>query len=105
MAVAFTDSSWQDDVLDASGLVMIDFWAEWCGPCHMLSPTVEEISKEMGDKVKVGKLNVDENQATAAKYQVMSIPTVMIFKDGEVVEKLIGVQPKQAYVDAINRHA
>ncbi|MCA9375117.1 thioredoxin [Candidatus Dojkabacteria bacterium] len=105
MAAAFTDTGWQGDVLDASGLVMVDFWADWCGPCHMLAPTVEEIADEMGNKIKVGKLNVDENQATAAKYQVMSIPTVMIFKDGEVVEKLIGVQPKQAYVDAINRHA
>ena len=101
MAVTFTDATFEDDVLKAEGLVLVDFWAAWCGPCIMLGPTIEEISEEMGTKVKVGKLNVDENQQTSFKYQVMSIPTVILFKDGEPVQTFIGVQPKQVYVDAI----
>ncbi|MCB9790276.1 thioredoxin [Candidatus Nomurabacteria bacterium] len=103
MAVTFTDATFEDDVLKAEGLVLVDFWAAWCGPCIMLGPTIEEISEEMGTKVKVGKLNVDENQQTSFKYQVMSIPTVILFKDGEPVQTFIGVQPKQVYVDAIEK--
>jgi thioredoxin 1 len=105
MAVNFTDDTFQSDVLDADGLVMVDFWAEWCGPCRMLTPLIEELGEEMKDKVKVGKLNVDENPQIAAKFQIMSIPTVILFKDGEPVEGYIGVQPKDVYVDGINKHS
>ncbi len=98
------DSTFQAEVLDAKGLVLVDFWATWCGPCIMLGPVIEEIAEELGDKVKVAKLNVDENQETSMKYQVMSIPTVMLFKDGEPVKTFIGVQPKQVYLDAVNEN-
>ena len=103
MAHTFADDTFEKEVLESKGLTLVDFWAPWCGPCHMLAPIIDEISEEMGDKVKVGKLNVDENQMTSMKYQVMSIPTVILFKDGEPVQSFIGVQPKQAYVDVIER--
>ena len=96
-----TDAKFQEDVLDAKGLILVDFWAEWCGPCRMLSPIIEEVAEELGDKVKVFKLNVDENQETAAKYQVMSIPNVIMYKDGEVVESWVGVRPKDQYLEGV----
>jgi thioredoxin 1 len=89
----------------SSGLVLADFWAPWCGPCKMIAPVLEEIDQEMGDKVKIVKLDVDDNQETAAKFGVMSIPTLILFKDGEVVDKVIGFQPKEALAEVINRHA
>ncbi len=104
MSVAVEDRNFEEQVLKSEGLTLVDFWAPWCGPCVMLGPIIEEIGEEMGDKLKVMKLNVDENQQTAMMYQVMSIPTVMLFKNGEPVEVFIGVQPKQAYVDAINKN-
>lgn len=79
-----------------SGLVLADFWAPWCGPCKMIAPVLQELDSEIGDKVKIVKLDVDENQETAAKYGVMSIPTLLIMKDGEVVDKVVGFQPKEA---------
>ena len=78
-----SDSTFDQEVLKASGPVVVDFWAEWCGPCKMIAPLLEEISTNLGDKVKIVKLNVDENNATAIKYDIKSIPTLMIFKDGE----------------------
>ncbi|MDE3839839.1 thioredoxin [Bacillus methanolicus] len=89
----------------SSGLVLADFWAPWCGPCKMIAPVLEELDQEMGDKVKIVKLDVDDNQETAAKFGVMSIPTLILFKDGEVVDKVIGFQPKEALAEVINRHA
>jgi len=103
--LAFTDQSFEADVLKSDKVVLVDMWAPWCMPCQMLGPVIEEIADEMGEKVKVGKLNVDEAQETAGKYGVMSIPTVLVFKGGEVVETFIGVQPKGVYVDALNKHA
>jgi thioredoxin 1 len=100
--LAVSDNNFEDEVLNAEGVVLVDFWASWCMPCQMLGPVIEELAEEMGDKVKVRKLNVDENKKTAGKYQVMSIPTVMIFKDGEAEKTMVGVQPKQAYETAIN---
>ena len=105
MEIQLQDDNFEVEALKAEGLVLVDFWAPWCGPCVMLGPIITEIAEEMGDKVKVGKLNVDENQQTAMQYQVMSIPTVILFKDGEPVQTFIGVQPKQAYVDAIEKNA
>jgi thioredoxin 1 len=100
-----SDATFQADVLDAKGLVLVDFWAAWCMPCQILGPVIEEIAQENKEKVSVKKLDVDANQQTSMKYQVMSIPTVLLFKDGEVVETFIGVQPKQVYVDAIEKHS
>jgi thioredoxin 1 len=88
-----------------SGLVLADFWAPWCGPCKMIAPVLEELDSEMGDKVKIVKVDVDENQETAGKYGVMSIPTLVVLKDGEVVDKVIGFQPKEALAELLNKHA
>ena len=90
-----TTSTWDDEVMNAHGLVMIDFWAAWCGPCRIISPTVEELSKEYSGKIKVLKLNTDENSDIASRYQVMGIPTLMFFKDGIKLDQIVGVVPKQ----------
>ena len=90
-----TDATFEADVLKASGPVVVDFWAEWCGPCRMIAPALEEISNSLNGKVKIVKLNVDENQETAIKYNVTSIPTLMVFKNGELAARLLGAKPKQ----------
>lgn len=87
-----------------SGLVLADFWAPWCGPCKMIAPVLEELDAEMGDKVKIVKIDVDENQETAAKFGVMSIPTLLVLKDGEVVDKVVGFQPKEALAGVLGKH-
>ena len=96
-----SDASFEADVLKASGVVLVDFWAEWCGPCRALGPVLEEIAGEMGEKVTVGKMNVDQNPDTPTKYGVRSIPTLLLFKDGELVETKVGSIPKQALVEWI----
>lgn len=103
MVSAVSDADFQAEVLNSKGVTVIDLWAPWCGPCVMLSPMLEEISDEMSGKAKVVKMNVDENPQTSMTYQVRSIPTVMFFKDGELKETLIGVQPKQTYIELINK--
>jgi thioredoxin 1 len=90
-----TDATFDHAVLKASGPVVVDFWAEWCGPCRMISPALEEISNSLNGKVTILKLNVDENPATAAKYGVMSIPTLMLFKGGQLASRQVGAAPKQ----------
>ncbi len=90
-----TTATWDNEVIKAQGLVVIDFWAAWCGPCRMISPTVEELSKEYSGKIKVLKLNTDENSDVASRYQVMGIPTIMFFKDGMKLDQIVGVVPKQ----------
>ena len=95
MPIKVTDSSFQTDVLESKTPVLIDFWAEWCGPCRMIAPALEEIAGQLGDKVKILKLNVDENPNTAAKYGIMSIPTLMLFKNGEIASRQVGAAPKQ----------
>jgi len=100
--VKATDQNFAEET--SKGLVVADFWATWCGPCKMIAPVLEEISSEMGDQVKIVKLDVDENQETAAKYGVMSIPTLIFFKDGEIVDKVIGYRPKEALEEVINNH-
>lgn len=90
-----SDANFETDVLKASGPVVVDFWAEWCGPCRMIAPALEEIAGQLGEKVKIVKLNVDENPNTAAKYGIMSIPTLMLFKDGQIASRQVGAAPKQ----------
>jgi thioredoxin 1 len=90
-----TDATFDQDVLKAAGPVVVDFWAEWCGPCRMISPALEEISSSLGGKVKIVKLNVDENPATTTKYGIMSIPTLMLFKGGQLASRQVGAAPKQ----------
>ena len=90
-----SDASFEADVLKAEGAVVVDFWAEWCGPCRMIAPALEEISGSLNGKVKIVKLNVDENPQTASKYGVMSIPTLMLFKNGEMASRQVGAAPKQ----------
>jgi thioredoxin 1 len=89
-----SDANFETEVLKAAGPVVVDFWAEWCGPCRMIAPALDEIAGVMGEKVKIVKLNVDENPQTATKYGVMSIPTLMIFKDGEMASRQVGAAPK-----------
>ena len=94
MPVKVSDASFQADVLDSKKPVLVDFWAEWCGPCRMIAPALEEISKSLNGKVKIVKLNVDENPNTAAKFGIMSIPTLMLFKDGQLESRQVGAAPK-----------
>ncbi len=91
-----TDDNFQDEVLGASGPVLVDFWAEWCGPCRMIAPALEEISKEMGERVTVAKLNIDDNPDAPAKYGVRGIPTMILFKNGEPAATKVGAAPKSA---------
>jgi thioredoxin 1 len=98
----FTDKNFQTDVVGSNIPVLVDFWAPWCGPCRMVDPVVEEIAGEYAGKLKVGKLNTDDNRETAAKYGIMSIPTIMIFKGGEVKARIVGAQPKRAIVEKID---
>ena len=96
MAMEFTDQNFEQEVLKGDKPVLVDFWAPWCGPCQMMGPIISELAVEMGDKAKVGKLNVDENPDTAAKFGIMSIPSIKIFKDGKVVKEFVGVQNKDS---------
>ena len=97
-----TDADFDSQVLQAGGPVVVDFWAEWCGPCKMIAPTLDEIQASMGEKVKIVKLNVDENPATAQKYGVMSIPTLMVFKGGQLASRQVGAAPKAKLEQWIN---
>ncbi|MDA8213717.1 MAG: thioredoxin [Nitrospiraceae bacterium] len=102
--IELTTATWDKEVLQTNSLVMVDFWAVWCGPCRMIAPTVEELAKEYADRVKVGKLNTDENPDIASKYKIMGIPTIMFFKDGQKVDQIVGAVPKpqlKAKIDAL----
>ncbi len=101
--VVLTDDNFEEEVIKAETPVLVDFWAEWCGPCRMIGPVIEEIAEEFAGKIKVGKLNVDQNQGTAAKYRISSIPTLLFFKGGKLVEQMVGVQPKSKLVEVINK--
>lgn len=98
----FTDDNFETEVINSDQPVLIDFWAVWCGPCRMIAPIVEELSNEYEGKIKIGKLDVDENQQTSIKYGVRSIPTLLIFKSGKVVDTIIGAVPKNMIVQKLN---
>lgn len=102
MEVTFTDQNFEKEVLKSDLPVMVDFWAEWCPPCKLVAPTVEELAREYERKLKVGKLNVDESPQTAAKYSIMSIPTLLIFKNSQVVKTMVGAQSKERIKKQIN---
>jgi thioredoxin 1 len=91
-----TDATFDSDVLGSDKPVLVDFWAEWCGPCKMVAPVLEEIASEHGDKITVAKVNIDENPEIARRYQIMSIPTMSVFSGGEVVRSIVGAKPKAA---------
>ena len=101
--ITLTDASFENEVMKATGPVLVDFWAVWCGPCRMQDPIVEEIAKELEGKAKIAKLNVDENPTATQKFGIMSIPTIMIFKNGTVVKQFIGVQSKETLLGELNK--
>ena len=95
MTSAVTDSTFEAEVLGASEPVVVDFWAEWCGPCKMIAPHLEQLSGELSGKVKIVKLNTDENQQTAGRFRIDSIPTMLVFRNGELIDRLVGLLPKE----------
>ena len=98
----FTDGSFQTDVLESSEPVLVDFWAPWCGPCKMIAPMIEELADEYAGKVRIGKMNTDESPQTATSHQISAIPTILLFKDGQVVDKFVGVSPKEKLTAALD---
>jgi thioredoxin 1 len=98
-----TDGNFKQEVLQSSIPVLVDFWAPWCGPCRMLAPTIEELSREYDGKIKVCKLNTDESPETAGGFGISSIPTVLVFKNGQVVDRLVGLNPKKKFQDMLNQ--
>jgi len=101
MALKFTDDNFQTEVLESDKLVLVDFYADWCGPCRMMAPIIDELANEYEESVKIGKLNVDENPETTRKYRVMTIPNMIIFKNGEAVDNVVGVVSKNVLKEKI----
>ena len=102
MALEFTDGNFQAEVLDSEQPVLVDFWAEWCGPCKMLGPVIDELASDYDGKAKIGKMDIDNNREAAVTYGIQSIPSIIIFKDGEVLNKFVGISPKDELVIAID---
>ncbi len=93
--VELTTANWDKEVTESKGIVVVDFWAVWCGPCRIIAPTIEELAKEYAGKVKIGKLNTDENSDVAGRFKIMGIPTIIFFRDGQKVDQVVGAVPKQ----------
>ncbi len=104
MEITFTDLNFNDEVLKSQTPVLVDFWAPWCGPCRMMAPIVEELAGELEGQIKIGKLNVDEGSVTAQSYGIMSVPTFLVFKGGQVVEQIVGGMTKDALKEKIEKH-
>jgi thioredoxin 1 len=104
MEIELTDANFEAEILNASTPALVDFWAPWCTPCRMMAPTIEQLGKELEGKVKVGKMNVDENNKFAQQYGIMSIPTFLVFKNGKVVEQMVGVMEKDDMMSRIEKH-
>ena len=104
MALELTDQNFKETVLDSDMVALVDFWAEWCGPCRMIGPMVEELANEYAGKAVIGKVNVDHNSQTATTYGIRSIPTILFFKGGEIVDKQIGAASKAALVEKLEAH-
>jgi thioredoxin 1 len=102
--IVVTDGTFDDLVVNADKPILVDFWAEWCGPCKMIAPVLEELAGELDGQLTIGKLDVDENQNTAFAFGVMSIPTLLLFKNGEPVDRIVGYQPKPALKNRIQKH-
>jgi thioredoxin 1 len=102
--ITLTESNWNEEVINSDKPVLVDFWAPWCGPCRIIAPLIEQIAEEFEGKLKVGKLNTDENPNIAMQYGIRAIPTVILFKNGEVVDTRIGVQPKDALKQMVLNH-
>lgn len=102
--VEATDASFDQEVIQADKAVLVDFWAVWCGPCRMIGPILEEIATEEAERLKVVKVNIDDNYENAGKYGVTSVPTMVLFKDGQMVDKIVGALPKRTLVDRLSRH-
>ena len=101
--IEFTDANFNDEVLLSSQPVLVDFWAPWCGPCHAVAPTINQLAEQYDGAVKVGKLNVDDNPTTAASFEIRSIPTVLLIQHGQVIESFVGVQAKERYQQALDQ--
>ena len=99
-----TKDQWEQDVINSDKLVFVDFWAEWCGPCRMLAPTVEAIAADFNGKLKVAKLNVDENPAVSERYGIRGIPTLLVFKDGQVKDQIVGNSPRDSIEKVLEKH-
>jgi thioredoxin 1 len=103
-SLTLADTTFQDQVLHNPQPVLVDFWAPWCGPCHVMAPVIEELATAFAERVTVGKVNVDDYPSLAATYGIRSIPTLLVFKDGEVVDRAVGVVPKQTLIDTLEAH-
>jgi thioredoxin 1 len=104
MSLQLTQDNFEKEILAAKGVALVDFWAPWCGPCRMLAPVIDELAQEFAGKVKIAKMNVDDNGSLAQQYGIMSIPTLLVFKDGKPVDQLVGLQSKDKLVTKLNDH-
>lgn len=104
MVQQLTDATFDADVLEKNGVVLVDFWAPWCGPCRMVGPIIEDLAEEYAGRATIAKLNVDDNQRIAAQYGIMSIPTMLVFKDGKAVDKIVGAAPKQTIAAKLDKY-